>query len=368
MSVLNANIVLKRSGFVLNINCEINKQVTGIFGSSGAGKTTFLQSLAGLQIPDSGSISIAGREVFNAGKNINLAPEKRRIGFVFQEGRLFPHLNVIQNLKYGIKDKPDIDFFREVTELLKISGILNSKVSKISGGQAQRVAIGRALLTRPDILVLDEPFSALDKKLRHHIISLLKPLITKFNLPVLVISHDLSDLLMLSDNLLIIEKGQCVGHGDYYDLIAANDSRSALTSAGLVNAIDLKIEFIDDKKGLMNLSHGNQQIYAESWLNEERFLDDVYVNVVLRPEDITLASHKIKDISIQNQLEGKIKKLIATENKVFCVIDCGFKLISEVSLATQQKMKLEEGKGIWCLFKAAAVKLNSPSFINSTDL
>jgi molybdate transport system ATP-binding protein len=368
MSVLKANIVLKRSGFVLNINCEIKTQVTGIFGSSGAGKTTFLQSLAGLQIPDSGSISIAGREVFNAGKNINLAPEKRRIGFVFQEGRLFPHLNVIQNLKYGIKDKPDIAFFREVTELLKISDILNSKVSKISGGQAQRVAIGRALLTRPDILVLDEPFSALDKKLRHHIISLLKPLITKFNLPVLVISHDLSDLLMLSDNLLIIEKGQCVGHGDYYDLIAANDSRSALTSAGLVNAIDLKIEFIDDKKGLMNLSHGNQQIYAESWLDEERFLDDVYVNVVLRPEDITLASHKIKDISIQNQLEGKIEKLITTKNKVLCVIDCGFKLISEVSLATQQKMKLEEGKGIWCLFKAAAVKLNSPSFINSTDL
>jgi molybdate transport system ATP-binding protein len=368
MSVLKANIVLRRPGFVLKLNCEINKQVTGIFGSSGAGKTTFLQSLAGLQIPDSGSISIAGREVFNAEENLNLAPEKRKIGFVFQEGRLFPHLTVIQNLRYGIRDKSDIYFFQEVTELLKITDILSSKVSNISGGQAQRVAIGRALLTRPDILVLDEPFSALDKKLRHHIIALLKPLISKFNLPVLVISHDLSDLLMLSDNLLIIEKGQCVGHGDYYDLIAANDSRSALTSAGLVNAIDLKIETIDHTKGLMNLSHENQQIFAESWLNEERFLDDDHVHVVLRPEDITLASHKIRDISMQNQLEGKIEKLIATKNKVFCVVDCGFKLISEVSLATQQKMKLEVGKSIWCLFKAAAVKLNSPGFLNSTDL
>jgi molybdate transport system ATP-binding protein len=368
MSVLKADIILKRPGFTLDINCEIRKEITGIFGSSGAGKTTFLQALAGLQIPDSGKISIAGREVFNTERRINLPPEKRRLGFVFQDGRLFPHLSVIRNLKYGMKDNSDIAFFREVTELLKISDILNSKVSKISGGQAQRVAIGRALLSNPDILVLDEPFSALDKRLRHHIISLLKPLIAKFNLPLLVISHDLSDLLMLSDNLLIIDNGRCIGHGDYYELIAANETMTALNSAGLVNAIDLKIEYIDGKKGLMMLSHGNRKIFAESWLSEERFLENNRVNVVLRPEDITLASHKISDISIQNQLEGKIEKLITTKNKVLCVVDCGFKLISEVSLATKQKMKLEEGKGIWCLFKAAAVKLNAPDFINSADL
>lgn len=368
MSVLKADIVLERMFFTLDIKCEINAHITGIFGPSGAGKTTFLHTIAGLQTPDRGFLTIADKEVFNSEKNINLPPEKRNIGFVFQEGRLFPHLNVIQNLKYGASNKSDIAYFREVTELLKITDILHNKVSKISGGQAQRVAIGRALLSKPDILVLDEPFSALDKNLRQHIIAMMKPLIAKFKMPVLIISHDLSDLLLLSDNLLILKDGKCIGQGDYYDLISRNESMKALNSSGLVNAIDFKIDYVDGDKGLMTLSHNGKQVFAESWLEEEKFLDNNMVNVVLRPEDITLAAHRIEDISIQNQLEGRIVQLIETQNSILCVIDHGFKLIAEVSLATKQKMKLEEGKIIWSLFKAAAIKLNSPGFANSTDI
>ncbi len=368
MSVIKADITLKRTDFTLDIDCDIDAHITGIFGPSGAGKTTFLHTLAGLQTPDSGYIRIADHEVFNAQKEINLPPEKRNVGIVFQEGRLFPHMNVIQNLKYGVKQKPSIDNFREVTELLKITDILNSKVSKISGGQAQRVAIGRALLSNPDILVLDEPFSALDKGLRQHIILLLKPLISEFKIPVLVISHDLSDLLMLSDTLLIIKEGKCIGYGNYYDLIGKNEVTEALNNSGLINSVELTIQYVDGDKGLVILNHGDQQIYAESWLNEDRFIDDNKVSIMLRPEDVTLASHRIDDISIQNQLEGKIEKLIMTRNRVLCVIDHGFKLISEVSLATKQKMDLKEGKKIWSLFKAAAIKLSAPGFVNSTDL
>lgn len=368
MSVVKAYIFLERPGFTLDIDFEINSQITGVFGPSGAGKTTLLHALAGLQKPQKGQIELAGREVFNSGSGVCLPPEKRKIGFVFQEGRLFPHLNVIQNLKYGAKHKSDVAFFREVTELLKITEILGSNVTEISGGQRQRVAIGRALLAKPDILVLDEPFSALDKNLRQHIISLLKPLITKFNLPLLIISHDLSDLLMLSENLLILHNGHCVGHGNYYDLIGKNDAVEALNDSGLINAVDLEIKYVDGEKGLMILAHGDQQIYAESWLSEEKFLDDSKVSIILRPEDITLAAHKIEDISIQNQLEGKIEKLIATHNRVLCLIDLGFKLIAEVSVATKHKMGLKEGKNIWCLFKAAAIKLNAPGFVNSNEI
>ena len=367
-SVLKANIVLKRPGFTLDIKCELDGQITGIFGPSGAGKTTLMHALAGLQTPDLGSIQIGDQEMFNDKNGINLPPEKRNIGFVFQEGRLFPHLNVIQNLKYGLKKTADISFFREVTELLKITDILRSRVSEISGGQAQRVAIGRALLSRPAILVLDEPFSALDKGLRQHIISLLKPLSAHFNIPMLVISHDLSDLLMLSENLLIINNGKCIAHGNYYDLISKNIAVDALNDSGLINAVELQIKYVDGDNGLMILTDGKQQVFAESWLSEEKFLDDNKVNIILRPEDITLAAHKIQDISIQNQLEGKIIKLITTHNRVLCIIDHGFKLISEVSVATKHKMKLKEGMKIWSLFKAAAIKLNSPGFINSTDI
>jgi len=368
MSVLSADIVLERPGFTLDLKCDIEAHVTGIFGPSGAGKTTFLHALAGIQTPDKGHISICDNEVFNKSKDLDLPPEKRKIGFVFQESRLFPHMNVAQNLKYGFKAKSDIKFLREVTELLKITDILNSKVSQISGGQAQRVAIGRALLSKPDILVLDEPFSALDKNLRQHIISLLRPLISSFNLPVLVISHDLADLLMLSENLMIIKEGKCIGQGSYYNLIGKNELMGELSKSGLINAINLKIDYVDGDQGLMILSHEDKQIFAESWLDGSRFLDTNMVNVILRPEDITLATHKIADISMQNQFEGTIEKLFTMNNKVLCVIDHGFKLIAEVSLATRHKMNLKEGAKIWSLFKAAAVKMNAPGIVNSTNI
>ncbi len=368
MSVLSASFLLSRPGFTMDINCELQTQVTGIFGPSGAGKTTFLHVLAGLETPDSGSVVIQNHEVFNSAKKVNLPPEKRKIGYVFQEGRLFPHLNVAQNLKYGLKQKLNPEFFKEVTCLLKISNIMEKKVSQISGGQGQRVAIGRAILSSPDILVLDEPFSALDKNLRQHIIYLLKPLIQKFNIPMLVISHDLSDLLMLSNQLMIIHEGKCAGYGNYYDLIGKKEAITEMSKSGLINTIELKIDRVDKEGGLLILSHGEHQIYAESWLDGDNLNNGIQVNLFLRPEDVTLARHRIEDISIQNQIEGKIEKLITTDNKVLCVIDHGFKLIAEVTLATKQKMNLEKGTKIWSLFKAAALKSNSERIVHSSNL
>lgn len=367
MSVLTADIILKRGDFTLDIQCEINNQVTGIFGPSGAGKTSFLQILAGLATPDKGSISIKGQEIFNASTGINLPPEKRKIGYVFQEGRLFPHMNVGQNLRYGIKREINLIHFKEITDLLKITNIIDKKISEISGGQAQRVAIGRALLSAPDILVLDEPFSALDKNLRQHIISLLKPLMKKFSIPMLVISHDLSDLLMLTDQLLIINEGKCAGYGNYYDLIGQKNIVNELSKSGLINSIELKLDYVDGDRGMMILSNNQHKIYAESWLDGNSFFDDHFLNVFLRPEDVTLALHKIADISIQNQIEGTIEQLIVSENKVLCIIDHGFKLIAEVTLATMEKMKLKEGAKIWSLFKAAAIKMNTKGIVNSKD-
>lgn len=360
--------MLSRPGFTLEIQCEIDGQVTAIFGPSGAGKTSFLNVLAGIETPDLGNIVIQGREVYNSSKKVNLPAEKRKIGYVFQEGRLFPHMNVAQNLKYGLKKKVNIDLFKEVTELLKITDIIEKKVSEISGGQAQRVAIGRAILSSPDILVLDEPFSSLDKSLRQHIISLLKPLIREFKIPMLVISHDLSDLLLLSENLLIIKDGKCVDYGNYYELISKNEAINVLAKSGLLNNIELKVDFIDGEKGLMLLSHSGRQIIAESWLNEKHYFNDQYVNIFLRPEDVTLALHKIEDISIQNQIEGTIEQLVVMDNKVICVINHGFRLIAEVTLATKQKMKLKAGIKIWSLFKAAAVKMNVSGVVNAKEL
>lgn len=368
MSVLNTDMQLSKPGFSLDIQCEIQEPVVGIFGPSGAGKTTFLRLIAGLETADTGHIDIQNTAVFDHTKKINLKPEKRKIGYVFQEGRLFPHLNVMQNLNYGLKNNSNLALFEEITSMLQITELFEKRIAQISGGQAQRVAIGRALLSSPALLILDEPFSALDKNLRQHIIALLKPLIQNLKIPMLVVSHDLPDLLTLSEQLLIIQHGRVAGHGNYYDLIQNNEIVTEMSKSGLINSLELKLDFIDGEKGMMILSHGKQLIFAESWLDGNRFLNDPQVNIILRPEDITLALHQIKDISMQNQIEGKIEKLITTENKVLCVVDHGFKLIAEVTLATKQKMNLKEGDVIWSLFKAAAVKMNTKGIVKSGEI
>lgn len=362
MSVLKAKFRLHRKQFTLEMNCSIDSKITGIFGPSGAGKTSFVKAISGLAIPDDGSISISKQIVFSEKDSINLPPENRNIGYVFQEGRLFPHMNVAQNLKYGLKRDHDPSIYSEVIELLKITDILNKNPSQISGGQGQRVAIGRALLTSPQLLILDEPFSSLDKNLRYHIISLLKPLIDRFNIPLLVISHDLSDLLMLSQNLLIIRNGKCVGHGNYYDLIGKDDALRELNKSGLLNSIEFKIEQIDANRGLMIGDAHGQRVFAEPSLNQHIAGKDESIKLFLRPEDVTLALHRIEDISIQNQIEGRIEKLIYSETKVLCIIDHGFRLIAEITLATAQRMKLKEDSTIWSLFKAAALKSNMNGF------
>jgi molybdate transport system ATP-binding protein len=367
MSVLEANFILKRPQFMLEMNCAIDTRITGIFGPSGAGKTSIVKAISGLEHPEEGFISIADRVVFSKEHTINLPPEKRSIGYVFQEGRLFPHMNVAKNLKYGLKKNYDTSYFNEVVDLLKITDILDKSITQISGGQSQRVAIGRALLSSPQLLVLDEPFSSLDKSLRFRIISLLKPLIDRFDIPMLVISHDLTDLIMLSENLLIIKNGRCVGHGNYYDLIGKHEALQELNKSGLLNTVELQVEDIDEEKGLLIGKASDKLIVAESPINGHRYIEKQVVKLFLRPEDVTLALHHIEDISIQNQIEGTIEKLIFSETKVLCMIDHGFRLIAEVTLATAHKMKLAEGSTIWSLFKAAALKSNMYGVVNSNE-
>ena len=128
MSVLETYVRLDKPGFQLDISCTVHGEITGVFGPSGSGKTTLLRLIAGLETPQSGHIRILDKEVFNLSKNINLPPEQRKIGYVFQEGRLFPHLNVLQNLRYGLKKKPDLKLFNEISGMLKIADLFTKNI------------------------------------------------------------------------------------------------------------------------------------------------------------------------------------------------------------------------------------------------
>ncbi|MEO1653173.1 MAG: ATP-binding cassette domain-containing protein, partial [Bacteroidota bacterium] len=218
--MIEIDIHLPRRNFDLKIQEQFGSGITGVFGPSGAGKTSLLQAIAGLAKPSRGRIQVGGRILFDSVEKINLPVEKRNIAYVFQDGRLFPHLNVESNLKYGLNKKKEGPIsFKEVVDLLQLSHLLKSKPAQISGGERQRTALGRALLSSPDLLLLDEPFSAVDMQLRQQILHFILKVQQRTNLPISVVSHDLPDLLKLSKKLCIIKEGACLAHADYYDLL-----------------------------------------------------------------------------------------------------------------------------------------------------
>ncbi len=203
------DLKLLRNSIEFNYSGQFDLGITGILGSSGSGKTTFFNLISGLQKADEGFICLNKRLLTDTYKNIQIPIHRRRVGYVFQDNLLFPHKTIEENLLFGRPyAKKNRVNFEEIVDLLNLSSILSSKPHEISGGEGQRTAIGRAILSSPDILLLDEPFNAVDYTLRSEILTYIKTLNKKLKIPILVISHDYSDLKMLTDRFYIIERGQ----------------------------------------------------------------------------------------------------------------------------------------------------------------
>jgi molybdate transport system ATP-binding protein len=205
----------RRSFGETTIEAEIatSVQALALVGSSGGGKSTLLNMVAGLVTPEVGYIAIGGTALFDSERGVNLAPRERRIGYVFQEPRLFPHYSVAGNLRYGAKIAPPGEAligFDELVGWLGIGALLDRRPAKLSGGEKQRVAIGRALLSRPRALLLDEPLSALDAARREDLIKLIKELRDRFRLPMILVSHRRDEVERLAEASAQVEPGQKV--------------------------------------------------------------------------------------------------------------------------------------------------------------
>ncbi|MBU1194433.1 MAG: molybdenum ABC transporter ATP-binding protein [Proteobacteria bacterium] len=185
--------------------------VTALVGRSGSGKTSVINMIAGLMHPDRGHICIDGRTVFDSEKSINTAAEKRRFGYVFQDGRLFPHLSVMSNLTYGMKLIPKAERYLEtdqIVDLLDLSGLINRRPARLSGGEKQRVAMGRALLTSPSVLLMDEPLASLDAARKNEVLPFIKKLSTDLSIPVLYVSHSMEEIRSIARRVMVLNNGQ----------------------------------------------------------------------------------------------------------------------------------------------------------------
>ena len=199
------------SGFQLDAAFSMDQPVTAICGPSGSGKTSILSIIAGLRRPDQGTIRLGKRLLEDRSAGIHLAPEKRRIGYVFQDQLLFPHLNVRHNLLYGWKRRPrgmeSVDY-RRVGEVLELTDLADRYPHTLSGGQRQRVALGRALLSAPELLLLDEPLVSLDAPLKDRVLDYVEQVLKEWNIPTLYVTHDMRDVKRLAQQVILLEQGQ----------------------------------------------------------------------------------------------------------------------------------------------------------------
>ncbi len=370
MSVI-VNVELDRGDFKLDVNCELGSGITGVYGPSGAGKTTLLHLISGLIKPTSGRLVVNGNIFVDTDKGVFVPVHKRNIGVVFQEGRLFSHMSVAQNLKYGLKFKSKKSSevsFDTVVEMLEIGHLLDREPSMLSGGERQRVAIGRTLLTSPQLLLLDEPFSAVDVGLRQQIIPYIRHIHKTLHIPTLIISHDLPDIQQLTDQLLLIKSGSVAGNGSIHDLIRDKSLFSLMRGAGLVNVLELKVVGpVNEELTLLSDPEGGFYPIVEApYLADSQGGDTATISI--SPEDISLSLNKVEGISICNQISGIVKNVIEAPHQILCQIDIGKELIVEISQKSKRSLSLEEGKEIFVLFKKQSITIHSTRSSSSESL
>ena len=225
---LSVEISHSFNGFKLDVEFAAGPGVTALTGPSGAGKSTVLNAIAGLITPDRGSIALNGVEFLNRGAGVNLAANRRQVGYVFQDGRLFPHLSVRKNLTFsqrvGRKTSRDTDL-EHMSELLGITRLLDRRPNDLSGGERQRVAIGRALLSNPGILLMDEPLASLDEARKSEIFPYIKRLVAGTSIPILYVSHSVQEIKRLTDRVIYLRSGKIVETANPFENFVITDSK-----------------------------------------------------------------------------------------------------------------------------------------------
>ena len=247
--------VNKRQGeFVVDASFRSDRAaVTVLFGRSGAGKTSVVNMVAGLSCPDEGYVRLNGFSLFDSAKRTNLPPEKRRIGYIFQDGRLFPHMTVRRNLMYGMKllaPKDRLIGFDQVVQLLGIPHLLSRKPATLSGGEKQRVAIGRALLTSPQLLLMDEPLASLDQARKSELMPFIGKLPPALSTPIIYVTHSIDEVLQLADDMVLMNCGKSVLTGKMPEVIQRPEFQDVIGKQEAFSVVSMVVKSHDALAGL----------------------------------------------------------------------------------------------------------------------
>jgi molybdate transport system ATP-binding protein len=349
----------QRGAFTLDARFELpTPGVVALFGRSGSGKSTLVNIIAGLLQPDTGLVALDGTVLLDTSLRIDVPPEHRRIGYVFQEARLFPHLGVAANLRYAQRRaaaKPFVSLER-VVDLLDLGALMNRRTHQLSGGERQRVAIGRALLTQPTLLLLDEPLASLDASRREEVLPYLETLRDQLAIPMVYVSHNFDEALRLATHLVLMESGKTTAQGDIGEM-SLNPGVRAIIGADAVGAIVEGTVLGVDASGLTRVRVGS----GELKINTDTLGVGAKLRVQLLARDLIIAAEAPRRLSVRNTLSGILKSVTDDgDNSDLIGIDIGGAVITaRVTKAATLDLGLVPGLTVWALVKAVSLRSHS---------
>jgi molybdate transport system ATP-binding protein len=329
--------------------------VIALFGASGAGKTTIVDMIAGLVRPESGRIALGDRVLFDSAARIDLRPEQRRVGYVFQDARLFPHFNVRRNLLYGLRFAPRNKRYANLDEIVALLGLetlLARRPRTLSGGERQRVALGRALMAQPDLLLMDEPLAALDLARRAEILDYVERLRDEIGVPIVYVSHAMDEVARLAGTMVVLADGRVAASGPTGEIMARLDldPLAGVEDAGAI--LNATVDHHDEAFGLTALAvPGGTLRVPRLDLPPGRVL-----RVRIRARDISLATTEPRDISVLNVFRGHVVEIGQRRGaSVDVAVDMGARLRARITARSAHILGLEAGTPVYALIKSVAV-------------
>ena len=327
-------------------------RVTVFLGPSGSGKTTVLRCLAGLERPDRGHVRFGDRVWFDAACGLDVAPNHRDIGVLFQDYALFPHLTVERNVAFaarGLVRRTAAQRVAELMDVFRLRGLEDRLPRQLSGGQQQRVALARAVFRRPRLLLLDEPLSALDRPTGDEMREELGTLIRALGIPAYVVSHDRADALALADRTVLLDEGRIIQSGSTQEVFDVPETPAAARLVGVDTILLGRIAAVDN--GLARVTVGGQEVRAAAPADAGR-----EAALCIRAEDVTISLHDAVDLSAINRWRAVVRSETPEGPFVRVGLDCGFRLAALVTRDAWQRLALKPGDAAWAIVKATTIR------------
>ena len=342
--------------FNIDVQVECQHLATAIYGPSGSGKTSLLNMVAGLLRPDHGRIELDGEVLYDTTAAIYCPPESRRLGYVFQQDWLFPHLSIYDNLRFGynlLSKKMRRFEPSQICDLLEIGSIQHRRPDTLSGGERQRVALGRALLSSPRMLLMDEPLASLDQGLKRRIMPYLRHICSEFGIPILYVSHSVAEILELTGQAIVLDRGQVVAQGDLFHIASDPRVLHLIDEFGFENVLTVEMLPVESSDNT-RLARCGQQVLRIPQCSRPAG-EKLFVGV--RAEDVILSLNKPEGMSVRNALQGKVTDIRVVEETRLVYVDVGCRLAVKVTPEAVAELGLISGKDVFCLVKTHSLRL-----------